>query len=80
MKERINERRMMAEEINTHPEVVLLINELHNLVGTSRTKGSNIMKPALAHGELRCIGATSIGGEQGLYQIGRKFRGEAIKA
>jgi ATP-dependent Clp protease ATP-binding subunit ClpA len=52
--QRINERRMMAEEIRTYTEAVFLINELHNLMGTSRTKGSmdtcNIMKSALAQG------------------------------
>ncbi len=45
-------------------EVVLFIDELHNLVGAGRAEGSmdasNMLKPALARGELRCVGATTL--------------------
>jgi ATP-dependent Clp protease ATP-binding subunit ClpA len=44
--------------------VILFIDELHNVVGAGRAEGSmdaaNIMKPALARGNLSCIGATTI--------------------
>ena len=45
-------------------EVVLFIDELHTLVGAGRTDGAmdaaNLLKPALARGELHCIGATTL--------------------
>jgi len=45
-------------------EVILFIDELHNLVGAGRAEGSmdasNMLKPALARGELKCVGATTI--------------------
>ena len=45
-------------------EIVLFIDEMHQLVGAGKTDGamdaSNLLKPALARGELRCIGATTL--------------------
>ncbi len=45
-------------------DVVLFIDELHNLVGAGRAEGSmdasNMLKPALARGELHCVGATTL--------------------
>ena len=44
-------------------EIILFIDEIHNLVGAGKTEGSmdaaNLLKPMLARGELRCIGATT---------------------
>jgi ATP-dependent Clp protease ATP-binding subunit ClpC len=55
----------VIEEIRAHPEVILFIDEFHTVVGAGRAEGApmdagNIMKPSLARGELRCIGATTI--------------------
>lgn len=55
----------IIEEARAHPEVIVFIDELHNVIGAGRAEGSmdaaNLMKPALACGDLRCIGATTIG-------------------
>src|SRR2546421_6583038 len=56
-------KRVMEEVRKASGEVVLFIDELHTLVGAGAAEGaidaSNIMKPALARGELQCIGATT---------------------
>lgn len=55
--------RGIIEEIKTHPEIILFIDEIHTIVGTGAASGSmdtaNILKPALARGEMQCIGATT---------------------
>ncbi len=55
--------KQIIEEVKAHPEVILFIDEIHNLVGAGSATGSmdaaSILKPALARGELRCIGATT---------------------
>ncbi|MEP0766500.1 MAG: ATP-dependent Clp protease ATP-binding subunit [Fimbriimonadia bacterium] len=56
-------KRVMEEVRRAQGEVILFIDELHTLVGAGAAEGaidaSNIMKPALARGELQCIGATT---------------------
>ena len=59
------EERMKAivEELVLNPHVIIFIDEMHTLVGAGGSSGSldasNIIKPALARGEIRCIGATT---------------------
>ncbi len=57
-------KRVMEEVRKASGEVILFIDELHTLVGAGAAEGaidaSNIMKPALARGELQCIGATTM--------------------
>ncbi|HXB04009.1 MAG TPA: ATP-dependent Clp protease ATP-binding subunit, partial [Candidatus Angelobacter sp.] len=52
------------DEIRSSREVVLFIDELHTLVGAGAAEGAidaaNILKPALARGEIQCIGATTL--------------------
>lgn len=54
----------VIEAIRNDPTVILFIDELHQLIGAGAVEGSmdaaNILKPALARGELQCIGATTI--------------------
>lgn len=54
----------IIEEIRTSGDAVLFIDELHTLVGAGAAEGAvdaaNILKPALARGELQCIGATTL--------------------
>ncbi len=55
---------VMRAVAESNGEVILFIDELHTIVGAGKTEGSpdagNLLKPALARGELRCIGATTI--------------------
>ncbi|MCF0182323.1 MAG: ATP-dependent Clp protease ATP-binding subunit [Muribaculaceae bacterium] len=54
----------IVDEVAQHPEVILFIDEIHNLVGAGNASGSmdaaNLLKPALARGEFQCIGATTL--------------------
>lgn len=60
------EERMKAllAELERRPEIIVFIDEIHTLVGAGETSGaldaSNILKPALARGEIQCIGATTL--------------------
>ncbi|BCW99920.1 MAG: ATP-dependent Clp protease ATP-binding subunit ClpC [Armatimonadota bacterium] len=57
-------KRVIDEVRKASGEVILFVDELHTLVGAGAAEGaidaSNIMKPALARGELQCIGATTM--------------------
>ncbi|WP_320677078.1 ATP-dependent Clp protease ATP-binding subunit [Prochlorococcus sp. MIT 1300] len=54
----------IMEEIKTAGNVILVIDEVHTLIGAGAAEGAidaaNILKPALARGELQCIGATTL--------------------
>ncbi|HET6947031.1 MAG TPA: Clp protease N-terminal domain-containing protein, partial [bacterium] len=54
----------VLKEIKSRGDIVLFIDELHTLVGAGAAEGAmdaaNMLKPALARGELRCIGATTL--------------------
>ncbi|MEI6347279.1 MAG: ATP-dependent Clp protease ATP-binding subunit [Bacteroidota bacterium] len=60
------EERMKAvlNEIEKNPDVILFIDEIHTIVGAGNASGSldasNMFKPALARGELQCIGSTTL--------------------
>lgn len=54
----------VIKEIEKRPHAVLFIDEIHNIVGAGATSGgsldaSNLLKPALANGEISCIGSTT---------------------
>ena len=55
---------VLSEVTAANGEIVLFIDEMHTLVGAGKTDGamdaSNLLKPALARGELHCIGATTL--------------------
>ena len=54
----------LITELEANPDIILFIDEIHTLVGAGGTTGSldasNMFKPALARGELQCIGATTL--------------------
>ncbi len=55
----------ILEEASADPKLILFLDEIHTLVGAGASSGdsldaSNILKPALARGDLRCIGATTM--------------------
>ncbi|UIE39892.1 ATP-dependent chaperone ClpB [Leptodesmis sichuanensis] len=57
-------RSVLKEVIHSDGQIVLFIDELHTVIGTGSTQGAmdagNLLKPMLARGELRCIGATTL--------------------
>ncbi len=60
------EQRMqnILSELRGHKEILLFIDEIHTIIGAGNAQGSldaaNILKPALARGEVQCIGATTV--------------------
>jgi ATP-dependent Clp protease ATP-binding subunit ClpB len=55
---------VLAEVVGSNGQIILFIDEMHTLVGAGKADGamdaSNLLKPALARGELHCIGATTL--------------------
>ncbi len=63
---------VINEVVQSNEEVILFIDEIHTLVGAGKSEGAmdaaNILKPALARGELRAIGATTLGEYQKYFE------------
>jgi len=56
--------KQVVKEIEAHPKAIMFIDEIHTVIGAGATSGgamdaSNLLKPALAAGSLRCIGSTT---------------------
>lgn len=58
-----NRLKQIIEAVKADENIILFVDEIHNIIGTGSSAGSldaaNILKPALARGHLRCIGATT---------------------
>jgi ATP-dependent Clp protease ATP-binding subunit ClpC len=56
--------KVIIEELQANPHIIVFIDEIHTLVGSGNSAGSmdgsNIFKPALSRGEIQCIGATTL--------------------
>lgn len=56
--------KVILEELSNNPNIIVFIDEIHTLIGSGNSSGSldgsNIFKPALARGEIQCIGATTL--------------------
>ena len=56
--------KVIIEELQSVPNIILFIDEIHTIVGAGNSSGSldasNILKPALSRGEIQCIGATTL--------------------
>ena len=56
--------KVIIEELQSHPNIIVFIDEIHTIVGAGNSTGSldasNIFKPALARGEIQCVGATTL--------------------
>lgn len=79
------EQRLKAvmKKLNEHPNAVLFIDEIHTLIGAGSASGgtldaSNLLKPALSNGSLKCIGATTYQEYRGIFEkdhaLSRRFQ------
>ena len=79
------EKRLKAvlAQIRKHPDAILFIDEIHTIIGAGSASGgtmdaSNLIKPALASGELRCIGSTTFQEYRGIFEkdraLARRFQ------
>jgi ATP-dependent Clp protease ATP-binding subunit ClpA len=73
----------VLKQLQEHPEAILFIDEIHTLIGAGAASGgtmdaSNLLKPALASGQLRCIGATTYQEYRGVFSkdhaLSRRFQ------
>ena len=56
--------KQVLKELEAHPNAILFIDEIHTVIGAGATSGgamdaSNLLKPALASGAIRCMGSTT---------------------
>ncbi len=79
------EKRLKAvlAEVKKQPSAILFIDEIHTVIGAGAASGgvmdaSNLIKPALANGELRCIGSTTYNEYRGIFEkdhaLSRRFQ------
>ena len=79
------EKRLKAlvNQIKNHPEAILFIDEIHTIIGAGSASGgtmdaSNLIKPVLASGQLRCIGSTTYQEYRGVFEkdhaLARRFQ------
>ena len=79
------EKRLKAvlAEVKKQPGAILFIDEIHTVIGAGAASGgvmdaSNLIKPALANGELRCIGSTTYNEYRGIFEkdhaLARRFQ------
>lgn len=75
--------KMLLNELALQPHAILFIDEIHTIIGAGAVQGgamdaSNLMKPALANGKLRCIGATTYEEYRGIFEkdraLARRFQ------
>ena len=56
--------KVILDELHDNPDIIIFIDEIHTIIGTGNASGSldasNIFKPALARGEIQCVGATTL--------------------
>ena len=56
--------KIILDELHENPDIIVFIDEIHTIIGAGNSSGSldasNIFKPALARGELQCVGATTL--------------------
>lgn len=77
----------IIKEVSASKDIILFIDELHTLIGTGGSQGSldaaNILKPALARGEIQCIGATTLDEYRKYFEkdaaLERRFQSVLIK-
>jgi len=79
------EQRLKAvlKQLNDNPNAILFIDEIHTLIGAGAASGgtldaSNLLKPALSSGQLKCIGATTYNEYRGIFEkdhaLSRRFQ------
>ena len=73
----------MLAQLKKQPEAILFIDEIHTVIGAGAASGgamdaSNLIKPVLASGELRCIGSTTYQEFRGIFEkdraLARRFQ------